>query len=267
MVNFPGLNLSFNVNPVAFKVLGVNIYWYAICIVLGIVLAIFLCYKSKEKFDVDFDFVLYCLIWAISIGLIGARLYYVAFNYEEYIISPMSILNLRDGGLAIYGGLIFGSLVIIWKCKKAKVNWFDFFDCFIPFVAIAQSVGRWGNFFNMEAYGIETFNLFRMGINTLNGYQEVHPAFLYESICTFCIFVFLRTKQKNRKFRGEIFYLYLFLYGGIRMVIEVVRIDSLMFENFRISQILSCAIFVVSGIMLLKNYIKYIYKKNGSSKC
>lgn len=261
MVSFPGLGLSFNISEVAFNIFGINIYWYAICIVVGMVLSVILCSKDKYNFGINFEFVFENLIFAIIFGIIGARLYYVLFNLKYYLSNPIKILNLRDGGLAIYGGLIAGALVILKRCKKFKVNSLDLFDYIIPFVALAQSIGRWGNFFNVEAYGTQTSNFIRMGINTVNGYEEVHPAFLYESICTFIIYLFLRLMQKNRRFKGEIFYLYLFLYSGIRMIIESVRIDSLMFSNFRISQILSVAIFVFSGIMLLKKYVKYIYKK------
>ena len=123
-----------------------------------------------------------------------------------------------------------------------------------------SSFGRWGNFFNQEAYGIETTSIFRMGIDTIDGYREVHPAFLYESISTFLIFLILRILQKNRKFKGEIFYFYLLFYSGIRTIIEGIRVDSLMFQNFRISQVLSSAIFVFSSIMLLKKVQKWMHK-------
>lgn len=266
MIYFPGFNLSFSINSIAFSVFGVDVYYYAICIVLGIVISLILCYLSKEKFGLEFDFVFESLTLAIIIGIIGARIYYVAFNWENYDISLKRILNVRDGGLAIYGGLIAGGLVIFKRCRKFKISVLDFLDYIAPFIALAQSIGRWGNFFNVEAYGTETSNIFRMRIETINGYREVHPAFLYESIATMLIFVFLRILQKNRKFKGEICYFYLFLYGGIRMLIESVRIDSLMLGNFRISQVLSGAIFVVFGIMLLKKSVKYIYKKEQNSK-
>ena len=257
MINFPGLGLNFNVPQIAIKIFGVNIYWYAICIVLGIVVALIICSESKEKFNVKFDFLFECIMYAILCGIFGARLYYVLFNLDYYLENPTNILKIRNGGLAIYGGLIIGVIVIIIKCKKNKVNVLDFLDYFAPFVALAQSIGRWGNFFNQEAYGTETANIFRMGIHTENGYQEVHPTFLYESISTLIIFLILRKMQKNRKFKGQICYSYLVLYSGIRMIIESIRIDSLMWGNFRISQVLSIAIFVIFGIMLLKKYIKY----------
>lgn len=266
MVYFPGFNLSFSIHSIAFNLFGIDIYYYAICIVLGIIISFVLCYYSKEKFGVDFDFVFETLIFAVAIGVIGARIYYVAFNWESYAVSFKRILNVRDGGLAIYGGLIAGGLVILKRCRKWKVSMLDFLDYIAPFVALAQSIGRWGNFFNQEAYGTDTTNIFRMGIETMDGYKEVHPAFLYESIVTLLIFMFLRILQKNRKFKGEICYFYLFLYSGIRMIIEGVRIDSLMLGNFRISKVLSIAIFVVFGVLLLKKGVKYIYNKEHSQK-
>ncbi len=257
MVYFPGLNLCLKINPIAFNLLGMDIYYYAICIVGGIVVALLLCYQSKEKFGVDFNFVLESLIIAIVIGVIGARIYYVVFHWKNRPMALVELFNFRNGGLAIYGGLLAGGLVIFERCRKFKVNCLDFLDCIVPFIALAQAIGRWGNFFNIEAYGPETSNLFRMGISTLQGYKEVHPTFLYESIATMMIFIGLRNLQKKRKFKGQIFYLYLFFYAGIRMLIEGLRSDSLMLGNFRISQVLSIAIFVVSGIMLLKKIKKY----------
>lgn len=267
MIYFPGFHLSFPINSIAFRIFGINVYYYAICIVSGIVLAIILAYQSKEKFGIKFDFLLESLMIAIMIGLIGARIYYIAFNWKNSQISLKMIFDLRNGGLAIYGGLIAGGLAILYQCKKNKVNSLDFLDYLAPFVALAQSIGRWGNFFNKEAYGTQTSHIFRMGIHTIDGYQEVHPTFLYESIATMLIFIFLRILQKNRKFKGEICYFYLFLYAGIRMLIEDIRVDSLCVGNLRISQILSVAIFVVSGIMLLKKGGKCIRKKEYGLKC
>ncbi len=223
-----------------------------------------ICQRKNLKFG--FESLLETLMIAVLVGVIGSRIYYVAFNWEKYKISPLRIFDFRDGGLAIYGGLIAGAIVIFERCKQKKINPFDFFDSIVPFVALAQSIGRWGNFFNQEAYGTRTTNIFRMGIQTLEGYQEVHPTFLYESVSTFLIFVILRTLQKNRKFTGEITYFYLLLYAGVRSVIEGIRVDSLWIGNFRISQILSCVIFVVSGIMLLKNFRKQRQKEKNYEK-
>ena len=261
LIKFPGLNIEFNVPTIAFELFGINIYYYAICIVLGIIVALILCKISKEKFNIEFDKVLEIMFWAIIIGYIGARLYYVIFNLSKYLQEPSKILNFRDGGLAIYGGIIFAGIYIFIKCKKDKINFLDFCDYIIPFLAIAQSIGRWGNFFNKEAYGHETTNIFRMGIYNSSGeYFEVHPTFFYEAVGTFVIFIFLRILQKNRKFSGQILYVYILLYSFIRMFIEGMREDSLMFFGFRISQVLSLIFFVISSILLFKNNKKLIQK-------
>lgn len=167
MIYFPAIKASFSIQPVAFCLFGRKIYFYAICIVLAIIVAMVLAYRSKEKFGVPFEFLLESLIPAIIVGLVGARIYYVIFHLENYQMSKIwKVFSIRDGGLAIYGGLIAGAWVIWKKCQKSKVEVFDFFDYLVPFVAIAQSIGRWGNFFNQEAYGIETTSFFRMGMFT-----------------------------------------------------------------------------------------------------
>lgn len=267
MINFPTLNLSLNINPVAFHIFGINIYWYAVCIVVGIIIAFVLCIHSKQNFGIDMTTVWDCFIISIIFGFLGARIYYVLFNLDYYLLNPRNILNFRDGGLAIYGGLLAGGIAIMIVCRLKKVDTLDFLDYMVPFVVLAQSIGRWGNFFNIEAYGTPTTNIFRMGINTITGYQEVHPTFLYESFGTFIIFFILRLLQKNRKFKGQIFYFYLLFYSGIRMIIEGIRADSLMLGNFRISQILSIIIFVISGIMLLKKVVKNVSRKICSPNC
>lgn len=258
IVKFPGLKLELNVPKIAFELFGIDIYFYAICIVLGICIALILAKISKEKFGIKYDTLIEIMIGAIIFGYIGARIYYVIFNLNKYINNPIKIFNIRDGGLAIYGGIIFAGLYIFFKCRKSKIDFLDFCDYIIPFVAIAQSIGRWGNFFNKEAYGYETVSILRMGIYDISGkYLEVHPTFLYESICTFLIFLFLRKLQKNRKFKGQILYSYMICYSFVRIFIEALRTDSLMIGIFRISQILSVVFFVIFSYLLFKNTKKY----------
>lgn len=249
LVKFPGLNINLKVPQIAFSVFGIEVYMYAICIVIGIIVAAILCNISKEKFENKFENILDIGIFSLFFGIIGARIYFIIFNLEYYLNNIKEVFNFRDGGLAIYGGLITGILTAIIICKIKKIDILNVLDYVIPFVALAQAIGRWGNFFNVEAYGYETDIFLRMGIFTSDGYIEVHPTFLYESICTILIFFILRKLQKNRKFKGEIFLLYCILYSGIRFFIEGLRIDSLMFYNFRISQILSIIIFLISIIM------------------
>lgn len=261
LVKFPGLNINLKVPQIAFSVFGIEVYMYAICIVTGIIVAAILCNINKEKFENKFENILDIGICSLFFGIIGARIYFIIFNLEYYLNNIKEVFNFRDGGLAIYGGLITGILTAIIICKIKKIDIWNVLDYVIPFVALAQAIGRWGNFFNVEAYGYETDIFLRMGIFTSDGYIEVHPTFLYESICTILIFFILRKLQKNRKFKGEIFLLYCILYSGIRFFIEGLRIDSLMFYNFRISQILSIIIFLISIIMF------YLTKKLSKKSC
>lgn len=258
MITFPSMNLIFNINPIAFRIFGIEIFWYSIFIVLGIAVGLIICKFSEKNSKIKFDNVYECIIVSILVGIIGARIYYVLFNIEYYFRNPIKIFAIRDGGLAIYGGLIAGGIYCIFYCKKKKISVLKLFDYLAPSIVIGQSIGRWGNFFNVECYGNNTNNFFRMGINTIaNGYQEVHPTFLYESVATFIIFIILQIMQQRKRFDGQIFCIYLLLYSIVRTLIEGIRVDSLIFFNLRISQILSITIFVVSGIILLKKNIKH----------
>ncbi len=256
LVSFPGLGLNFEFSKIAFTVFGIAVYKYAVCIVFGIVVALVLAKLSKEKFEVDFSFVLESAIVAIIFGTIGARLYYVLFNLSYYFKNPIEIFTLRNGGLAIYGGLIFGALSIFVYCKIRKKDFINLLDYMVPFIAIAQFFGRFGNFFNVESYGYETKSFLRMGLGSGIDYIEVHPMFLYEAIINLLIFVFLRIMQKRRKFKGQILLLYCMCYSGFRAILEGFRSDSLMFYNFRASQVLSIIIFVVSTILFVKSIRK-----------
>ena len=254
-VSFPGINLNLNINKIAFTIGTIEIYSYAICIVIAILVAFFLLKKSKENYNIDFDFTFYTIIYCLTFGIIGARIYYCLFNLNYYLSNPLKIFDLRSGGLAIYGGIIAGLIVIIVRCKKKKIKIYDFLDYIIPFVAISQSIGRLGNFFNIEAYGTTTNGILRMGIETMNGYKEVHPVFLYESTVTLVLFVILRYKQKNRKFEGEIVLTYLIMYSFVRFFLENLRIDSLMIFSVRASGLISIIIFVISlSLFLKKNF-------------
>lgn len=256
LVSFPGLNLRFEISKIAFSLFGVPIYSYAVCIVLGISIGLILCKFSANKYSMDYNDVLVCTIIGIIFGTIGARIYYVIFNLDYYSKNIFEIFNFRNGGLAIYGGLISGAISIIIYCKMQKINILHFFDYIVPYVAIAQCIGRFGNFFNIEAYGEETKFLLRMGIETLNGYIEVHPVFLYESIATFIIFIILKKMQNSILFEGQNLLFYCLFYSGVRFFLEGLRIDSLMIFNFRISQIMSAVVFFTSLIFIIYNYKK-----------
>lgn len=257
---------EFYINPVFLEFGTLKIYWYGIIIVFGIILALYLLYKrfdtrkkhrilNKNNFDENYDFcfdtIIDFLTFAIIIGFISARIYYVIFNFNYYINHPSEVFMIWRGGLAIYGGVIGAVITGIIFCKKRKISFLNFADLLVPYLLLAQSIGRWGNFVNQEAYGYETNLPWKMGIYDLsiNDYIYVHPTFLYESILTFLSFIFLVNLSKNKKFNGQIFYLYFIMYGIIRFFIEGLRTDSLMFANFRVSQILSLIFVIFFGIL------------------
>ena len=255
---FPALNLKLHISRIAFSLFGVNIYWYAILITFAMALSIFLMNKDDKKYNINFDDILLLIILTIPIAFIGARIYYVIFNINYYFSNPTKILNIRDGGLAIYGGIIAGTITIIIYCKIKKINILDVLDYVVPYVAMGQAIGRWGNFINVEAYGTETSNFIRMGIIENNIYKEVHPTFLYESIVTFFLFIFLFNIRNKRKYSGQLTYIYLAIYSIARFFIEGLRTDSLMLGNIRVSQLVSLIIFIFSILMILIN--KYLKK-------
>jgi len=252
-IDFNGIGLSLDINNVAIDFGQIKIYWYAIIIILGIILCIYLCKRDDGKYNIKFDQILELLIFVFPISIICARLYFVIFNMDFYIKNPMDIFNIRNGGLAIYGGIIGAIVTISVFCKMKKMKILDILDYLAPYLALGQCIGRWGNFFNGEAHGYETNNIFRMGIVENEKYIEVHPTFLYESICTFIIFLLLYNRRKKRRYTGEITYLYFFLYGIVRAIIEGLRTDSLMLGNFRISQIISILLIIICGYILVHN--------------
>lgn len=257
-ITFPALNLKLHISRIAFSLFGVNIYWYAILITFAMALSIFLMNKDDKKYNINFDDILLLIILAIPIAFIGARMYYVIFNINYYFSNPTKILNIRDGGLAIYGGIIVGTITIIMYCKIKKISILDVLDYVVPYIAMGQAIGRWGNFINVEAYGTETSNFIRMGIIENDIYKEVHPTFLYESIVTFFLFIFLFNIRNKRKYSGQLTYTYLATYSIARFFIEGLRTDSLMLGNIRISQLVSLIIFIFSILMILIN--KYLKK-------
>lgn len=208
---------------------------------------------SKEKFGIDNDIILEVFIGGMLFGVIGARLYYVLFKLKYFIKNPVQIFELRGGGLAIYGGIIAIMIFLLIYCKIRKICFLDLVDYLVPYLALGQSIGRWGNFFNIEAYGTTTNSILRMGIESSTGYIEVHPVFLYESICTLLIFIILSILKRKRKFKGQIFYLYFILYGFERMFLEGLRQDSLLIGKIRISQVLSLVLFLVFLVVYVVN--------------
>ena len=252
---FPMLgNLTIN-PPSYFTVFGKNIYFYGVIIGLGFILGMLYCARRSREFGLKPDDVYDLMIWLIPFSIIGARLYYVLFELENYLRHPAEIFAIREGGLAIYGGIIAGILVIWAVSRKKKVPVAAFLDLVVFGLLIGQIIGRWGNFMNREAFGAETEIFCRMGLIAPDGSIYVHPTFLYESLWNLGILIFLIwfTKKGKRRYDGQCLLLYFLLYGLGRAWIEGLRTDSLYIgsSNIRISQALSLVLAVISLAVLL----------------
>ncbi|MBQ9113121.1 MAG: prolipoprotein diacylglyceryl transferase [Clostridia bacterium] len=267
-VSFPGLGIEeFTLNPVAFTIPifgGIEVRWYGLIITLGIILAFTYCaYRSKQE-GIIFDDLLDMAIFTVIFGIIGARLYYVLTSLDKYD-SFYDVIAIWNGGLAIYGGIIAGGLTIFVICKIKKIKFLKVFDAVAPAVMIGQFLGRWGNFFNGEAYGEEVledslFYFIRMGlipnIESATRMHYFHPTFLYESVWNIIGFIIINTLYKKKKFDGQIFLMYISWYGFGRMLIEGLRTDSLYVGVFRISQVVGFVCFVVGVLLLIINLVK-----------
>ena len=239
-------------DPVAFTAFGIDVMWYGVLIGVGFCLAILLSYRRAPEFDIKKDYILDFALFLIPISIICARAYYVIFSWDNYRGDISAILNIRGGGLAIHGGIIGGIIVAIIFCFYRKINFFNLADLIFPSVALAQSIGRWGNFFNSEAHGGPTNLPWAIEVNG----QMVHPTFLYESLWCFALFIFLSRMTKHRKFRGQITCLYGILYSIERLLVEQLRTDSLMIGPFKQAQVLSLCVIVtciVLYVILNKN--------------
>lgn len=236
-------------DPIAFTIFGLQVRWYGVLIAAGFMLAVLLSYKRAPKHGIDDEFILDFAVWMIPLSIIGARAYYVIFSWDMYRGSIRDILNIRGGGLAIHGGLIAGILTAIVLCRRHHVPILDLADTVFPTVALAQSIGRWGNFFNSEAHGGPTDLPWAILVDG----QYVHPTFLYESLWCFALFCFLIWFDKRRKFSGQVACLYGMLYSLERYFVEGLRTDSLMIGPFRQAQVLSACVF--AGCLILYLYL------------
>ena len=244
-VAFPKLGLEFTMDKVAFDIFGIDITWYAVIIACGFLLAVIYCMSRMKEFGLDSDRAMDAVLVGLIGGLIGARAYYVIFSWDQYKDDLMSIFNTRLGGLAIYGGVIGALLFGGITCKIRKVRLRPMFDITVLGFLIGQCIGRWGNFVNVEAYGSHTDTLFGMTASTIVD-GPVHPCFLYESVWCLIGFILLHLYSKRRKFDGEILLMYFMWYGLGRAFIEGLRTDSLYWGPFRVSQMLSVLLVIVS---------------------
>ena len=241
-------------NPIAFDIFGYPIMWYGVIISSAMVLAILIMYKRAEAHGINKERILDFALVVIPAGVIGARLYYVFSNWGYYHGDLYKILDIRAGGLAIHGGLIAGIIFAVILFKRWDVSPLNGLDLAVPAVALAQSIGRWGNYFNQEAYGSPTNLPWAIDVNGV----MVHPTFLYESIWCLLLFFFLSHIDKKRKFEGQIFLLYGILYSIERFFVESLRTDSLMLGDFKIAQLVSVIVVVTFSVAY--------YFKNRKSK-
>ena len=278
-INFPNLGIHLENVGQTISVFGFEIAYYGIIIGLGVLagiaIAAFLAKKTGQDSDTYYDLALY----AVILSVIGARLYYVIFSWDSYKDDLLSIFNIRQGGLAIYGGVITAIITVYVYSKVKKIPFGLLTDTAGPGLILGQIIGRWGNFFNREAFGDYTDGLFAMQlpidavrssditekmmehVEIIDGirYIQVHPTFLYESLWNVCILALMLLWMKHKKFDGQVFLIYLFGYGVGRFWIEGLRTDSLMFfgTGLRVSQVLAVLMaigaIVINFIMLKKN--------------
>ncbi len=247
-------------NPIAFNIFGLDIRWYGIFIAMGMMVGILLANFTCKVRDVDYDEFLNIVLISFPIAIIGARAYYVVFEFNQYKDNLIEVFNIRQGGLAIHGGIIFGMIAALIYTKYRKESLLRFVDVAAPSIIIAQAIGRWGNFFNSEAHGgpvtqkfISIFPGFIQKGMLINGVYY-HPTFLYESIwnvmvCLLLIYLLTKTLKL-----GTVFFSYIGLYSLGRFFIEGLRTDSLMFGSIRVAQLISLTGIALWVVFLFINY-------------
>ena len=245
------------ISRVAFTLFGFPVYWYGALIASGMLLGVLLAGAREKRYGQKRDTVLNFVLIAIPVALVCARLYYVAFKWEEYAANPMEIFHVRNGGMAIYGGVIGGVLTGLVYAKVAHVSFRTLADLCAPALALGQAIGRWGNFFNQEAFGdvivSPALQFFPVGVY-IDALNEWHYAtFFYESIWCFAIVAFLLIGERKNLFkrRGDVFLWYILAYAAERMVVEGMRTDSLYLGGVRISQLLSAGMLVCAAAVFL----------------
>ncbi len=255
-------------NRVAFTIFNINIYWYSLCILFGVIVAYFLITKEARKHNINKEVISDLIFYTLIIGIIGARFYYVIFNLNYYINNPGEILKIWNGGLAIHGGIIFGIIFLYFFTKKKNLKFFKITDICVPALMIAQAIGRWGNFFNSEAHG---------GITTLETLKKMHvpqfiidgmyidgnyyyPTFFYESIwCLIGVVILIIIRRRKNVKLGMQTGFYFIWYSVGRFFIEALRTDSLMLFNLKMAQIISILGIIIGIIIIIYSRKKENY--------
>ena len=257
-------------NRIAFNIFGFNVYYYSLCILLGVIVAYILITREGKKQGLPKEFISDLIFYTLIIGILGARVYYCVFNLDYYLANPSEILKIYNGGLAIHGGVIAGLVFVYFYTKKKNVSFIKILDIVAPAVIIAQCFGRWGNFFNQEAHGgITTYqNLKNMHIPEfiINGMhiegKYYYPTFFFESIWCLIGFIILMIARKNKNLRKGFQIGFYFIWYGIgRFFIEALRTDSLMFFGLKIAQIVSLIGIIIGIIIIVTNRNKKYYNE------
>ena len=253
IIEFPGLGLTLN-PPAGFSIGNFEVRFYGLIIAMGLILAVCYALRRKEQFGLSEDDLLDGGLWIAPFAIACARLYYCAFEWEQYAANPISILYIWEGGIAIYGAVIGAAIGVIIHCKVfKKISVLATLDLVSLGFMIGQMMGRWGNFFNREAHGGVTDSFLRMGlINPVTGQGAYyHPTFLYESLWNLVGFILIHFLSKKRKYDGQVALYYVAWYGLGRAMIEGLRTDSLWWGNFRVSQVLAAASCLAAVILLM----------------
>ena len=246
-------------NPVIFNIGNFELRWYSVLIAIAVIIGYVLIINESRRFKIKKEFMFNMMFWTLIFAIIGARLYYVAFNLEYYRTNVLEIFQIWKGGLAIHGALLFGAITIIIYCKKYKVNSLKVLDIIVVALLLSQAIGRWGNFFNSEAYGISVeyktlVNLkiipqFIIDNMYINGAYHL-PMFYFESLWCFLGFIISLIIRRMRYIKdGQILSFYLIWYGVARFFIEIFRTDSLMLGSIKIACVMSVIMFI-TGIII-----------------
>ena len=256
-ISFPFLGIEVN-PPRTLSIGPLNAYYYGLIIAVGLILAVmYACRRSKE-FGLKEDDILDGVLWVTPFAIVCARIYYVAFSWEDYVSNPISMLYIWEGGIAIYGGVI-GAIIGMWAiCKYKKLKLTTVLDLILMVFLLGQSIGRWGNFMNREAFGAATDSFFRMGLfnEKTQLWEYYHPTFLYESLWNLIGFILLASLANKRKYDGQIALGYAAWYGLGRAFIEGLRVDSLWWGPFRVSQVLAAVTCITAVSVLIWQHFK-----------
>ena len=256
-ISFPFLGIE--VDPPRTLSLGpLTIYYYGLIIAVGLLLAVWYCCKRSKTFGLKEDDILDGVLWVTPFAIVCARIYYCVFAWEEYAANPISVLYIWNGGIAIYGGVLGAVIGIAVICRVKKIRVATVLDIVLLGFLIGQFIGRWGNFMNREAFGAATDSFFRMGLynKVTNQWEYYHPTFLYESLWNVCGFLLLHFLPRKRKYDGQIALGYAAWYGLGRCMIEGLRVDSLYWGPFRVSQWLAGISCFTAMVVLLWQHFR-----------